>query len=130
MATENNIRDELLRQDGGGEREVNDLMRELDGLRNTILARDRARLVSMANLTKLTWVLVVVFGAGLFLGRPTYALYPELIQQLYILFKALVVIAVLLTIFLYVRSRTLTTHEIETRLTRIEEQLRTMVKKD
>lgn len=122
MRSEKDIADELLRQDTASEQ-------EMSHLRNKILAREQVRLARMTSLVKLTWVLVVALWIGLLLGKPTYSFYPEVIQSLYVALKGLVGIAIVMTVFLWIRTRTLGMNQIHDRLAAIEEQLKKIAAK-
>jgi len=127
MATTQNLRDELLNQNGGGTRKDHDLC-------DKVLAKDRAQVARMKRLTIYTWILVAasLLGAGIVrLSFPdVLEVKPQLVPLFITVWNGLVLIAVFFTISLYVRSRTLTMHQIQSSLALIEEHLRKMSQKD
>ena len=127
MATIKNLRDELLNQDGVG-------VQKGDDLRDKVLAKDRAQVARMKRLTIYTWILVAAspIVAGLVrLSFPDVLEFrPELVPTFIIVWRALLLIAVFFTISLYVRSRTLTMHQIQSSLALIEEHLKKMSEKE
>jgi len=139
MATEKNLRESLLQQENGN-------VRASAELRNKILARDEARVRRIKWIAGISWVafLISFFLAALIeMGQrreiaglttsEVAAIFPEydwLIPMAVIITQALLFIAVAMTFSLYVRSRTLTMHQIQARLTGIEEQLRRLSDKE
>ncbi len=126
MATEKNLREELLNQNGAGGRKTDDA-------RNKILAREEARITRLRKLVVVAWALVaacpvVMVISHLFPLEPQFerVLTPLLIIPL----EGLFLIAIIFTISLYVRSRTLTMHQIQASLALIEEHLKKMSQKD
>jgi hypothetical protein len=121
MAKETNIKDELLKQFGPAP--------DTDAAEK-ILARDTARVKRMKWLTIITWSFVAVcFVAGGIVEhayRSGNLLEDELFLMHFLMALApiLSLFAVVFTISLYVRSRTLTIGQIQVRLAAIEEQLR------
>jgi hypothetical protein len=126
MATEKNFRDELLSQNGTGGQKTDDL-------RNKILATDQARVARMRKLVVVAWVLVAACPVAMVISH-LLPLRPELERVLPALLiiplEGLFLIAVIFTVSLYVRSRTLTMHQIQSSLALIEEHLRKMSQKD
>ncbi len=127
MATEKNLRDELLRQNGVDPRQGEEL-------RDRILARDEAGVARMKRLTVCAWIVV---GASLIMAGIVRLSFPDVLEskpQLVPLFitvwNGLLLIAIFFTLSLYVRSRTLTMHQIQSSLALIEEHLRRMSQKD
>lgn len=127
MATEKNLREELLNQNHIGTQKSSDL-------RNQVLAKDQAKVTRMKWLTIVSWILVAVslavagvIGAA-FRGR----LESEPLRNAVFIsvWQALLFLAVVFTISLYVRSRALTIHQIQLSLALIEEHLRKMSQKD
>jgi len=123
MAKETNIKDELLKQ----------VEHTPDtNVAAKILARDTARVKRMKWLTIITWSFVAVcfVGGGVLehAQRANVLLEEEFILMdfLMALARILSLFAVVFTISLYVRSRTLTIGQIQVRLAAIEEQLRKM----
>jgi mannose/fructose/N-acetylgalactosamine-specific phosphotransferase system component IIC len=123
MAKEKNIKDELLKQ--------------IEHAPDTnaaakILARDTARVKRMKWLTIITWSFVAAcfVGGGVLehAHRAGVVLEEELFLMAFMmaLARILSLFAVVFTISLYVRSRTLTIGQIQVRLAAIEEQLRRM----
>jgi hypothetical protein len=123
MAKETNIKDELLKQVGHTQ-DAN--------IAAKILARDAARVRRMKWLTVITWSLVAVcFAAGGILEHAyRTGVLPEeevfLMILLVVLPMILSLFAVVFTISLYIRARTLTIGQVQVRLAAIEEQLRRM----
>ncbi len=127
MATEKNLREELLNQNGVGARKGDDL-------RDRILAQDQARVARMNRLTIVSWIVVAasLVAAGLFrLSFPdVLARKPQLVPLFITVWQALLMLAIIFTISLYIRSRTLTMHQIQASLALIEEHLKKMSQKD
>ncbi len=127
MATENNLREALLSQNGVGNQNGNDL-------RDRVLARDRARVARMNRLTIFSWIVVAasLVGAGIFrLSFPdVLTAKPQLVPLFITVWQALLMLAIIFTISLYIRSRTLTMHQIQVSLALIEEHLKKMSQKD
>ncbi len=126
MAREKNLKEELLAQNGGAERKT-------DSLRNQILARDEARVARMRKLVIVAWALVAACPVAMLISH-LFPLRPEfervLPAVLIIPLEGLFLIAVIFTISLYVRSRTLTMHQIQSSLALIEEHLKKMSQKE
>jgi len=129
MATEKNLREELLRQNNVGTQPE-------DELRDKILARDQARVARMRKLTIYSWIVV---GASLLIGGavrvvlsfPDVSIDKSLLAPVFIIvWQALLLIAVIFSLSLYVHSRTLTMHQIQSSLALIEEHLRKMPQKE
>ena len=130
MATERNFKEELLNQNGTS------VQKDAD-LRDKVLARDEAAVARMRKLTIYGWILVagslLVAGVGRLV---LYLSFPDLIVSnmrwgpFIVVWQALLLIAIFFTISLYVRSRTLTMHQIQSSLALIEEHLRKMSQKD
>ncbi len=127
MATEKNLRDELLNQNGSSARKGNDL-------RDQVLARDQANVARMRTLTIYSWIVVGVSLAIAGIVRVSFPdvleFRPQLVPLFITVWNGLLLLAVIFTISLYVRSRTLTMHQIQSSLALIEEHLRKMSKKD
>lgn len=138
MADKSNIKQELLKQMDtrpAGDRTGIELMEK-------IISRDMARIRRLKWITGICWLLVLVCLAvpgvielvkcipGGILGftpQMIDLLVPDYyVSALAIVTRGLLVIAVILTISLYVRSRTLTMHQLQARLAGIEEQLKKM----
>ena len=130
MATEKNLKEELLNQNGTS------VQKDAD-LRDKVLARDEAAVARMRKLTIYGWILVagslLVAGVGRLV---LYLSFPDLIVSnmrwgpFIVVWQGLLLIAIFFTISLYVRSRTLTMHQIQSSLALIEEHLRKMSQKD
>jgi len=127
MATTKNLRDELLNQDGVGVPKGNDL-------RDKVLAKDRAQVARMKRLTIYSWIVVgaSLMAAGIVrLSFPNVVeLRPELVPTFIVVWQGLLWIAIVFTASLYLRSRTLTMHQIQSSLALIEEHLRKMSEKE
>jgi hypothetical protein len=127
MATEKNLREELLKQNGGG-------TQPRDELRDKILAQEQTQLALTKRLTIYSWIFVAV---GLILAGVIPRSYREGIMTFeaewasaaIAVWKGLLLIAVIFTVALYVRYRTLTIHQIQARLAAIEEYLKKMADK-
>ncbi|MFH1719378.1 MAG: hypothetical protein ABIF19_18650 [Planctomycetota bacterium] len=129
MVKENDLRKELLRQmdkshgeaSGAGVKSPRDF-----------IERDSARVKRLRWVVMACWLLVMIFFmvAGIvecnIKGIESDALYVNTmwISVAVLILRAMLLIALVLTISLYVRSRTLTMHQIQARLGKIEEQLR------
>ncbi len=133
MAAEENIRDELLKQNG----ESAEKMREL---RDKILARDEARVARMKKLTIITWAIIVLSLATAFFirlllpeirepGFRSAVAYEPYARVFFAVVWGLTMIAVFFTISFYIRSRELGTRQIQARLAGIEEQLKRIAEK-
>ena len=138
MATEDNLRESLLRQEDGHGRASAEL-------RDRILARDATRVRRIKWIAGLCWaVFLVSFLLALLIeiGRrhriaglttdEVAALFPEyewLLPMAIIITQGLFIIATAVTFALLVQSRTLTMHQIQARLSGIEEQLRKLAEK-
>jgi hypothetical protein len=122
MTKDTNLKEELLKQG-----QSNGTMGSITGVKSIqqVIAKDEARVARMKKLTILTWVLVVVCfaGAGLIALMPGTP--QEFLPVLTIVVgQGLFIIAVTFTVSLYVRSRTLTMHQIQASLANIEALLR------
>jgi len=139
MAAENDIRDELLKQDGVGAQKMQEL-------RDKILARDEARVRRMKWIAGICWVVFLVWfllAALVAIGQryriaglttsEVMALFPEydwVVPLAIIIAQGLFIIATAVTFSVLVLSRTLTMHQIQARLSGIEEQLRKIAEKE
>jgi len=142
MATEENLRERLLQQDNFDGRTAAEL-------RDKILARDEAGVHRMKRIAGICWaVFVAVFFLAAFveyfrdreipfLGYSTQEIgrfFPEvawfMTPPAIIVAQALLILAVVTTFSLHVRSRTLTMHQIQGRLAVIEEQLRELSRRE
>jgi hypothetical protein len=124
MAVEKNIRDELLKQNGGASGTS-------PAVAEAILARDAARVRRLKRVTVASWIifLLSLIAAGCIeaIARPPQDYFaPAAIIGV----QGVLLIAVFLTIALYVRGRTLTMRQIQARLSGIEEQLRKLAQKE
>ena len=141
MATEKNLRESLLQQDNFDSRTAAEL-------RDKILARDQASVRRMKRIAGICWA---AFGAVFFLAAFTeyfrdraipfvgYTIdeigvyFPEVAwfttPVAIIVVQALFILAVATTFSLHMRSRTLTMHQIQSRLAVIEEQLRKLAER-
>ena len=122
MTKDINLKEELLKQG-----QSNGTMGSITGVKSIqqVIAKDEARVARMKKLTILTWVLVVVC----FAGAGAIALMPGTPQEFLpvltiVVGQGLFIIAVTFTVSLYVRSRTLTMHQIQASLANIEALLR------
>ena len=127
MTAEKNLRDELLKQNGVGTQKGDDL-------RDKVLAKDQANVTRMRRLVPYSWIVV---GVSLVAAGVVRLSFPDVIEskpQLVPLFitvwQGLLLIAVIFTISLYIRSRTLTMHQIQSSLALMEEHLKKMSQKE
>ena len=126
MATEKNLKEELLKQNNIGRQSGEEL-------RDVVLVRDQARVARMRKLTIVSWILLMVSMAVagvLELGFPDHFKSEPLRNVVFIsVWQALLLLAIVFTISLYIRSRTLTIHQIQSSLALIEEHLKKMSQK-
>jgi len=123
MNANNPLKDALLDQaqhNGTGSGNVNQSIQ-------SILARDEARVKRMKKLTILAWL---VFGAGfLVVALLEWLLESELIVPVgIVVVQAILLIAISFTISLYIRERTLTMNQIQSRLSDIESLLKQVMR--
>ncbi len=129
MTTEKNLREELLKQNHVGTQAGGEL-------RDKVLAKDLARVARMRKLTICSWIVVgtSLVAAGVVrvvLSFPDLAGGKSLLVPTFIIvWQALLLIAVFFTVSLYVRSRTLTMHQIQASLALIEEHLKKMSQRE
>ena len=138
MTDKPNLRDNLLKQNGTS-------AATSAGIRDRILAKDRRRVRRMRWLATRCWAVFLVFfliwaylnyecsflgaGASEDIGLIISG-YPWIVSVIIYAPQALFILAVVLTLSLYLRSRTLTMHQIQASLTGIEEQLKKLAEKD
>jgi len=124
MAKENNLKEALLRQMDGNSNMTSGLDTRSA---QQVLAKDAAAVKRAKKVTLFAWavLLIFLFVVAVFevisRGRPEW-LTPAAI----LVFQALVMIAVICSVSLYIRSRTLSIHKIQASLTNIEELLKKM----
>ncbi len=129
MAKENDIKEELLKQ---MEKDSDKIPEANTKTSKEIITKDLARIKRLKWITICSWILVgICFIAAAFLERAqdSNALINAeqvWLNSLIIILRALLVIALFLTISLYIRSRTLTIHKIQIRLSNIEMLLKQM----
>ena len=131
MATEKNLREELLKQNSVGVQQGADL-------RDKVLARDQAAVARMRKLAIYGWILVAgsllvasVNRLVLYLAFQNAAVSRLLWGPVFIVvWQALLLITVFFTASFHVRSRTLTMHQIQASLALIEEHLKKMSQKE
>jgi len=124
MAKENNLKEALLRQMNGN----SNMASGLDaGSAQQVLAKEAAAVKRGKRVTTFAWAVLLIF---LFVvavielvsgGRPDW-----LMPAAIVVFQALLMIAVICSVSLYVRSRTLSIHKIQASLASIEELLKKM----
>jgi len=129
MAKENELKEELLKQ-------INEDFGKMPGANmkspKEIIAKDTIRVTRLKWITIFSWLLVIVcFVTGAFLerARNSHSLIDTeqvWLNSLIVILQALLLIAVIFTISLYVRWRTLTIHKIQARLANIETLLKKM----
>jgi hypothetical protein len=139
MTADKNIRDELLRQsDADG--------RRMQELRDNILARDETRVRRMKWIAGICWVVFLIsfvlaglvevgqrFPIADLTTSEVAALFPEydwFVPLAIIITQGLFILATAVTFSLLVLSRTLTMHQIQARLSGIEEQLRRIAERE
>ncbi len=135
MGTDNNIREELLKQMNGGSGEK--AKTDKTSIEK-ILARDAARVKRMKWIAACSWLLVMIlFIAGGILSTPFArrlstppSPYQNMIwpSVLAIILRGLIVIAAILTGSFYIRWISLKTRQIQQRLCEIEKVLRKLDK--
>lgn len=128
MAKANDIREELLKQMDENSDQTSVTPQE-------IIARDTHRVRRLKLIVIISWSVVVgCFVIGAFLRAREGALSHDAgsdgislwIPALLVALRPLALIAIFLTVSLYVRSRTLTLRKIQVRLANIEEHLKEM----
>jgi hypothetical protein len=137
MTNKPNLRDDLLKQNGTS-------AGASAGIRDKILAEDQRRVRHMRWLATRCWVVFLLFlliwaylkyDCPLLGARATedirliFSGYPWIVSVIVFAPQALFILAVALTLSLYLRSRTLTMHQIQASLTGIEEQLKKLAEK-
>jgi len=130
MAANNNLKDELLKLG-----QANGTIGSTTGAKSIhqLIARDQARVARMRKLTTAAWALVLL---SLFAAAIASAFFPHdpLVRHLpwgplfIMASQGLLLIAAIFTVSLYVRSRTLTMHQIQASLSNIETLLRETLK--
>jgi len=129
MAKENDIKEELLKQMEKSSDRASDANIKSP---QQIIVRDAKRVKRLKWITAFSWLLVVIcFIAVVFLAwaRDSNVLIDielDWLSSLATILRVMFVIAILFTISLFIRSRTLTMHQIQARLANIEEQLKKM----
>ena len=138
MTDKPNLRDDLLKQNGTS-------AGASAGIRDKILAEEQRRVRRMRWLVTRCWALFLVcflLVAYLRCGHPflgpgaveniglLFSTYPWIGSALIVVPEALFILAVVLTFWLYMQSRTLTMRQIQTSLASIEEQLKKIAQKD
>ena len=129
MAKENDIKEELLNQMDKNSDKIPEANTRSS---KEIIEKDLARIKRLKWITICSWLLVgFCFIAAAFLERAqdSNALIDAeqvWFNSLIIILRALLVIAIFLTTSLYIRSRTLTIHRIQIRLSNIEILLKKM----
>jgi quinol-cytochrome oxidoreductase complex cytochrome b subunit len=124
MANENELKEELIRQ----MKENSNKIPKVD--KNSvqqILKKEEIRVRSTRKLTVFAWLLFIIslIAAGIIeaVSGPPPNLLPPTAAFVTL---CLLIVAVIFTVSLYVRSRILTMHQIQSRLSNIEEQLKKM----
>jgi hypothetical protein len=124
MVTQDTLRDNLLKQNGTAAGKSSAFAGE-------ILAREEARIRRLKWITSASWIvcaicLVTAVCIEVIARPPQDYFAPAAI----ITVQAVLMICAFLTVSLYVRSRTLTMHQIQARLASIETRLKEMAEKD
>lgn len=130
MTKDTNLKEELLKQ-----AQSNGIIGSSADLRSIqkILAKDETRVKRMRLVTKLTWLLVLVslvVACAVSLFTDATRVKPEWVPAFIVAWQGVLIIAVIFSVSLYVRSRTLTMHQIQARLAGIEEQLKKMARQE
>ncbi len=138
MTKENDIKDELLRQmemDSGGSTDTNE-----DSTKK-FLGHYSAQLKRLKWFTIISWIITILYWLGIhnlkvflsdkhpyeyLLTKGEFLLYDYADMGM----RVLIVIAVLISVLMYYKSRTLTMLKISARLAGIEEQLKKMSRKE
>jgi hypothetical protein len=124
MATQDTLRNELLKQNGIARSTSSAIAEE-------ILARDAARVRRLKRVTAVSWIvfLICVIAAACIevIARPPQDYFAPVAV---IGVQAALLIAVFLSIALYVRERTLTMHQLQARLASIEAYLKKMAERE
>ena len=129
MANETDIKEELLKQMEKNSNRTSDANIKSP---QQIIVRDARRVKRLKWIAIFSWLLVAIcFIATVFLewARDSGVLIDierAWLSSLVIILRAMFVIAIILTISLYIRSRTLTIRQIHIRLANIEELLKKM----
>ena len=129
MEQENNLKEELLKQ---MEKDSDKIPEANTKSTQDIIAKDLVRIKRLKRITILSWLLVVVcFTVATFLeqARNSSALInTELVwlNTSIMILRGLLTIAIFLSASLYIRTRTLTIHKIQIRLSNIEMLLKQM----
>jgi magnesium-transporting ATPase (P-type) len=126
MAKEKNIKNGLLNQMN------TDLFTDNQKIRQEMLSRNTSRVKRIKWIVIISWLLVIIFYATAAVvelnirGMENDTLYMSTLWKSIsvIVFHALFLIAIVLTISYFIRSRSLTLQQIQNRLAGIEEQLK------
>jgi len=124
MAKENEIKEELIKRMNENS---NQIPKADKNSVQQILKKDKTEVRRMKKLAVFTWLLFIIslIVAGIIEAFP--GPHPDWFPPTVIIVtQGLLIIAVIFTVSLYVRSRTLTLHQIQSRLSNIEEQLKKM----
>lgn len=129
MAIENELKEELFKQ---MDKDSDKMPGANIKSPREIIAKDMVRVKRLKWITIFSWLLVFVcFVTGAFLerARNSHSLIDTeqvWLNSLIVILQALLLIAVIFTISLYIRWRTLTIHKIQARLANIEMLLQKM----
>ena len=129
MEQENNLKEELLKQ---MEKDSDKIPEANTKSAQDIIAKDLVRIKRLKRITILSWLLVVAcFTVATFLEQARnsdalIAIEYAWLNSLIMILRALLVIAIFLSASLYMRTRTLTIHKIQIRLSNIEMLLKQM----
>ena len=129
MAKENDLKEELFKQ---MDKDSDKMPGANIKSPREIIAKDMVRVKRLKWITIFSWLLVFVcFVTGAFLerARNSHSLIDTeqvWLNSLIVILQALLLIAVIFTISLYIRWRTLTIHKIQARLANIEMLLQKM----
>lgn len=125
MPEKNNIKEELLKQ-------MNKNPHKVMTSTQDIFTKDKFHIKRLKWITAFSWLLVVIcFITASFLKQARGFLTEDewwLLNTMTITLRPFFLIALFLTVSLYVRSRTLTIRQIQAKLSDIEEQLKKMSK--
>ncbi len=125
MPKKNNIKEELLKQ-------MNENPHKVMKSTQDIFTKDKSHIKRLKWITAFSWLLVIIcFITASFLEKARGFLIEDewwLLNTMTITLRPFFLIALFLTVSLYVRSRTLTIRQIQAKLSDIEEQLKKMSK--
>ena len=131
MAKENDLKKELLKQ---MDKDPDKMLEANIKSPKEIIAKDTARIKRLKWVVIISWLLVLGYWAAgafwewIFIFYGASGAFPRgfWTRLLSVKSQPLLLIAIILTVWLYISSRTLTMHKIQIRLANIEEHLKKM----